>query len=300
MAELPRMVMALKGSATSRTASQAFCLGVMCSAWGPSRKRAYCLTIGSLLRALRSVIKKPEAEQGTSWASVCVGRVGTETPAAANATPDGPACQAAGAAASAALQAMPTLERLMKQGAGGVAMDCVTTGAEGASGICWVCCDGDGVGCWASAAEKQPRQAASAATPHPDERAGCGLAVSRPSATCGGADAACAALGLVASRPFAKKRRKDRAGNACRGTGIRFMAWCASRRSERRQIRGNEGKPFGAGPISRSDAEFGWKVAWLAAKSVRGGFLGKHLQECGRVDHCGTPGDLTGVCVIDA
>src|SRR5579859_5142766 len=41
MAELPRMVIALKGSITSRVASQAFCVGVMRLTCGPLRKRAY-------------------------------------------------------------------------------------------------------------------------------------------------------------------------------------------------------------------------------------------------------------------
>ncbi len=46
MAEVPRMVMALKGSTTLRTASQAFSFGVSGLTCGPLKKRAYQLTMG--------------------------------------------------------------------------------------------------------------------------------------------------------------------------------------------------------------------------------------------------------------
>jgi hypothetical protein len=46
MAELPRMVMALKGSPTLRMASHAFSVGVIGLTFGPLRKRAYQLMMG--------------------------------------------------------------------------------------------------------------------------------------------------------------------------------------------------------------------------------------------------------------
>src|ERR1035441_7915484 len=47
MAELPRMVIPLKGSRRFRTASRAFSFGVSALTCGPLRKRAYQLTKGA-------------------------------------------------------------------------------------------------------------------------------------------------------------------------------------------------------------------------------------------------------------
>src|ERR1700677_643914 len=138
MAELPRIVMALNGSATLRTASQAFSFGVIGFTCGPSRNRAYQLTRGRFLRMGKFVMNDPEAEHGTncasilaeSWAAVCVAVfVAVLSLADAPAAASWPSPSAASADADAApAQAMPTLARFTRQG--------VSAGSVGGAGLC--------------------------------------------------------------------------------------------------------------------------------------------------------------------
>jgi len=69
MAELPRMVMMLKGSTTLRMASQPFSLGVRGLTCGPSRKREYQLMMGRFLMMGMLLSSATEAGQGSGSVS---------------------------------------------------------------------------------------------------------------------------------------------------------------------------------------------------------------------------------------
>src|ERR1700679_204281 len=83
MAELARMVSPLNGSATFRTASQAFSFGVMRLTCGPSRKRAYQLMSGTngVGQGTLSSFNSEEPSCGGCSVPSCVDGVGGLLPA---------------------------------------------------------------------------------------------------------------------------------------------------------------------------------------------------------------------------